>query len=100
MPWRTRPPGSLVEVELAPPARITVLDRGPGVPEAERTAIFERFRRGQAAGAGGAGPGPGHRRRHRRGASRLSAGPGRDGGGAAFVLELGTVALSRQACGR
>ena len=29
-------------------ARIAVEDRGPGVPEAEHEAIFERFRRGQA----------------------------------------------------
>lgn len=40
------PPCSLVEVELAAPSRLTVLDRGPGVPPAERAAVFERFHSG------------------------------------------------------
>ncbi len=86
------PSGSLVEVELAPPGRITVLDRGPGVAEAERTTIFERFGRGQAAGAAGAGLGlaivAGIAAAH-RGSVRAT---GRDGGGAAFALDIGTVA--------
>lgn len=49
------PPGSTVEV--AAPATIRVLDHGPGVPEAGRSAIFERFHRGQGAHPGGSGLG-------------------------------------------
>ena len=36
--------GTLVEVR--------VIDQGPGIPEAEQGAVFERFRRGQGAGGG------------------------------------------------
>ncbi len=86
------PSGSLVEVTIEPPARITVLDRGPGVPEAERSLIFERFGRGQAARSAGAGLGlaivAGIANAH-RGSVRAM---GRDGGGAVFALELGTYA--------
>jgi signal transduction histidine kinase len=39
--------------------RIEVEDRGPGVPEAERTDVFQRFFRGSAAGRRGAGSGTG-----------------------------------------
>jgi signal transduction histidine kinase len=84
------PPGSLVEVTVEPPARVLVLDRGPGVPEAERSLIFERFGRGQATGSTGAGLGlaivAGIATAH-RGSVRAM---GRDGGGAAFALELST----------
>ena len=86
------PGGSLVEVAIGPPACISVLDRGPGVPETERTLIFERFGRGHAAHAAGAGLGlaivAGIAAAH-RGSVRVM---GRDGGGAAFALELGTYA--------
>lgn len=86
------PSDSTVEVTVSPPARIAVLDRGPGVPEAERAAIFERFRRGQAEGPGGAGLGlsivAGIAAAH-GGRAWVTA---RDGGGAVFVLELGTPA--------
>jgi signal transduction histidine kinase len=86
------PPGSLVEVTIEPPARVSVLDRGPGVPEAERQLIFERFGRGQAASSTGAGLGlaivAGIAAAH-HGSVQAT---GRDGGGAAFALELGTSA--------
>ncbi len=51
------PPGTAVEVDVTPPATITVLDRGPGVPPALRERIFERFERGPAPPDGGAGLG-------------------------------------------
>jgi signal transduction histidine kinase len=40
-------------------ARFWIRDQGPGIPESERTAIFERFRRGSSTGRadGGAGLG-------------------------------------------
>jgi signal transduction histidine kinase len=86
------PSGSLVEVTIEPPARVSVLDRGPGVPEAERQLIFERFGRGQVARSTGAGLGlaivAGIAAAH-RGSVQAT---GRDGGGAAFALELGTSA--------
>jgi heavy metal sensor kinase len=37
--------------------RVTIADRGPGVPAAERTRIFERFHRGRRASGAGAGLG-------------------------------------------
>jgi two-component system sensor histidine kinase MtrB len=39
--------------------RLEVTDRGPGVPEAHRTQVFERFFRGAAAGERGTGGGTG-----------------------------------------
>ena len=39
--------------------RISVEDSGPGIPEEERTAIFERFSRGSAGGRRGGGSGLG-----------------------------------------
>lgn len=84
------PSGSLIEVAIGPPASLSVLDRGPGVPEADRAAIFERFGRGRTVGTSGAGLGlaivAGIAAAH-RGSVRAM---GRDGGGATFILELGT----------
>ncbi|PHP27394.1 ATP-binding protein [Limimaricola cinnabarinus] len=54
------PAGEEVVIEgVARDARITlsVLDRGPGIPEAERTRVTERFFRGTSAPAGGSGLG-------------------------------------------
>lgn len=85
------PIDSLVEVTIEPPACLSVLDRGPGVPEAEQAAIFERFARGRSSGVTGAGLGlaivAGIAAAH-HGSVRARM---RDGGGAAFTLSLGTV---------
>lgn len=54
------PPDEVVIVSLetgGATARLTVEDRGAGVPEADRRRIFEPFERGEARGAGGAGIG-------------------------------------------
>jgi two-component system, OmpR family, sensor histidine kinase TctE len=49
-------PAGIVEVaaELGPggTARLSVADRGPGIPDAEKPKVLERFRRGQAAREG------------------------------------------------
>ncbi|HEV7884817.1 MAG TPA: HAMP domain-containing sensor histidine kinase [Solirubrobacteraceae bacterium] len=58
---RFAPPGTAVFVELTSDSSscvIAVQDRGPGVPDAEREQIFERFRRGtETGGEGGFGLG-------------------------------------------
>ena len=69
---------------------ISVLDAGPGVPEEERTYIFERFARGAAAEdvAGGTGLGLALVREHMRlhgGSVTVGAA---DDGGSIFRLEL------------
>lgn len=80
------PPGTTVEVVLAPPATVHVCDRGPGVPPAERALVFGRFHSRRAGGAGlglaiVAGVAAAH-----GGSARAEARPG---GGAVFVLRLG-----------
>jgi len=90
------PSGSRVEIEVARAAeggqRVAVLDRGPGVPEAERLRIFEAYRDPSSAtsahAAGGLGLGLGVVRGwlDRFGGSvEVEA---REGGGAAFVCRL------------
>lgn len=79
------PAGSEVEVELALPATARVLDRGPGVPEAARKTIFERFHTERPGGAGlglaiVAGVAASH-----GGSAWVEP---RAGGGAVFVLRL------------
>lgn len=47
-----------IQVEsIGDQVRISVVDDGPGIPDAEREQVFERFRRGGAAAAPGAGLG-------------------------------------------
>jgi len=54
------PPDEIVLVSLetsGATARLTVEDRGAGIPAADRRRIFEPFERGEARGSGGAGIG-------------------------------------------
>jgi signal transduction histidine kinase len=71
---------------------LTVDDAGPGVPEVEREAIFERFHRGPAAEAPEAPRGTGLGLTLVREHVALHGGrvwvEGRPGGGARFVVEL------------
>jgi signal transduction histidine kinase len=88
-----------VNVELADnDVRIAVEDEGPGVDEADRERIFERFARGtDAAGRRGSGEGVGlglalvreHINLH---GGRVWVEDGANGVGARFVFELPTVA--------
>jgi signal transduction histidine kinase len=50
-------PGTMVTVSVQPDYTVVVLDRGLGVPEAERELIFERLRQGRRPTEGGAGIG-------------------------------------------
>lgn len=90
------PRGSRVEVETAAPGTLRVLDRGPGVAEEERAAIFTRFRRGSArartqgaSGSSGAGLGLAIVAEIAAAHGGTARAAGRPGGGAVFSLELG-----------
>lgn len=84
------PSGSTVQVRVDQPGRISVLDRGPGISEPERDAIFRRFHRGNASGpvAGGAGLGlaiVAEIATAHGGSARFAP---RQGGGSVFALDL------------
>jgi two-component system sensor histidine kinase TctE len=84
------PPGSVVEVAVARPGSITVLDRGPGVPSEHRSRILAPFERGPNAREGGAGLGlaiVSEIAAAHRGWLSVAA---RHGGGAAFALMIET----------
>jgi len=51
------PAGGEVAVTVSEEGMVTVADRGPGVPEADRQRIFERFWRGRGVTRQGAGLG-------------------------------------------
>ena len=78
-----------VAVEARDGVELIVEDNGPGIPEAERPRIFERFYR--VAGAAGDGCGLGLAivaeiaRAH---GARVDVGPGRGGRGTRFVVRL------------
>jgi signal transduction histidine kinase len=84
--------GGRIEVELAARAGglvLSVADNGPGIAEAERELVFERFYRGGASEVAGSGLGLAI---VRQGAGRLGGEltllPGLDGRGSRFVLTL------------
>lgn len=83
------PVASTVEV-VAAPRRIEVRDRGPGLADEEREAVFERFHRGRAglAGPSGSGLGLAIARELARGWSGDVTLENRDGGGAVAILSL------------
>ncbi len=88
--------GSPVEVLLSEGPRgpvLEVLDRGPGVPEAERERIFEPFHRlaghGEAAGGVGLGLSLVRQIAQRHGAAAACL--PREGGGSRFRLEFGAA---------
>ncbi|GAA5162414.1 HAMP domain-containing sensor histidine kinase [Viridibacterium curvum] len=90
---RRHAPGSAVEIEVATMAGevvLQVLDRGPGVPEAESEKIFEPFYR--LAGSREKGEGSGYGLALVRRIAQLHGGKvrclARDGGGSCFELRL------------
>ena len=54
---RHAPRGSPVDVSVGADRSLVVEDRGPGLPEDELDAVFERFRRGRGASGTGSGLG-------------------------------------------
>jgi signal transduction histidine kinase len=83
------PEGSEVEIRVDAAARaLAVLDRGPGVPEADRERVFQRFWRGERRSAPGAGLGLSIVARIALAHGAVTRIEDRDGGGAAFVLSF------------
>jgi two-component system sensor histidine kinase TctE len=78
-----------LSVSALPRPELAVTDDGPGIPEAERERIFERFHRGDTADAEGCGLGLAIVREiaavHE---ATVVAQPGRDGRGTRFVVRF------------
>jgi two-component system OmpR family sensor kinase len=56
------PAGTVIQIHVVArdgAVEVLVADQGPGVPDEEQAAIFERFRRGRATGGGASGVGLG-----------------------------------------
>jgi signal transduction histidine kinase len=87
------PAGTVVTIAVMEhPAALSVADHGPGIPEAEHAAVFERFRQGRA-GRNGSGAGLGlaivaEIAAAHGAAVAIDAGPG---GGARFTLRFGEM---------
>ena len=101
---RLAPPGSGIDVDMACGkvwASATARDQGPGVPDAERELIFERFQRGSGTKGGfGLGLAIGRELAERMGGSlelepSLPAGPGQLPG-ARFTLRLPVAELGAE----
>ncbi|HEY5412654.1 MAG TPA: HAMP domain-containing sensor histidine kinase [Caulobacteraceae bacterium] len=82
------PAGSTVEVKMEAQGVLRVLDRGPGVPPAERELMFQRFWRRNRSKSGGAGLGLAIVKRIVEAHGGEVSVQGRNGGGAAFVVRL------------
>ena len=85
------PAGTEVEIELDPSGGVVVSDRGPGIPEAQRTLLFQRFWRADRRQSGGAGLGLAitHRIAAAHGGQLLV--DDNPGGGARFTLRVPRV---------
>jgi signal transduction histidine kinase len=68
--------------------RIQVDDRGPGIPEARRALVFDRFARAGNTTSGGVGLGLAIVRRHVAAHGGSVGVEDRPGGGARFVITL------------
>ena len=54
---RAAPQGSAVKVKVGPDPQISVVDEGPGIPEADIPRVFDRYRQGDRKTSGSAGLG-------------------------------------------
>lgn len=86
------PQGSTVEIVVGADGTATVLDQGPGIPEAERALIFQRFWRRDRRRAEGAGLGLSIVQRIADAYGGEIAVDHRPGGGSAFSLRLARAA--------
>ena len=80
------PEATTVEIEVSTDGTLRVLDRGPGVPPAERTMVFQRFWRRDRRQAEGAGLGLSIVQRIAEAYGATVMVDNRPGGGAAFAL--------------
>jgi signal transduction histidine kinase len=87
------PQGSDVQIEIAGDGLVRVLDRGPGVPEAERELIFQRFWRRDRRRSGSAGLGLAIVRRIVETHGAEISVQDRPSGGAAFALRFTPAAV-------
>jgi signal transduction histidine kinase len=82
------PAGATVDVKIEPQGVVRVMDRGRGVPPAERELVFQRFWRRDRSKSGGAGLGLAIVKRIVETHGGEVSVQGRSGGGAAFVIRL------------
>jgi signal transduction histidine kinase len=82
------PPGTEVEIELDPSGGVAVSDRGPGIPEDQRTLLFQRFWRADRRQSGGAGLGLAITHRIAAAHSGQLLVDDNPGGGARFTLRV------------
>jgi len=82
------PTGSTVDVEVAADGDLRVRDHGPGIAEAEREVIFQRFWRGDRQRSDGAGLGLSIVRAVAEDHGAKIAVANRPGGGAEFTLRF------------
>jgi signal transduction histidine kinase len=82
------PAGTTVEVKVESQGVLRVLDRGAGVPPADRELVFQRFWRKDRSKSGGAGLGLSIVKRIVEAHGGDVSVQGRNGGGAAFVIRL------------
>jgi signal transduction histidine kinase len=82
------PPGSEVEIEVDRSGAVSVSDRGPGIPKADREHLFRRFWRADRRQSGGAGLGLAIAHRIATAHAGQLAVTDNPGGGARFTLRV------------
>ena len=82
------PPGTTVEISVGAAGEVRVMDRGPGVPSAEREQIFQRFWRRDRRRAGSAGLGLAIVKRIAEMHGATVSVADRPGGGAVFMIRF------------
>jgi signal transduction histidine kinase len=85
------PPDTEVEIEIDPSGGVSVSDRGPGIPEAQRALLFQRFWRADRRQSFGAGLGLAITQRIAAAHAGQLLVDDNPGGGARFTLRLPRV---------